>query len=109
MADKRPLPALWLKEARGSTSHHGAGLGGKQPDSGVTPPGSTLMTGDRKATDIKTALAFSWKLQPPSLILVFILDSDTSPASSLQSAVERNRMGEKGWKGKPTQAWRASD
>lgn len=50
MADKSPLPALWLKEARGSTSRHGAGLGGKQPDSGVTPPGSSLMTGDRKAT-----------------------------------------------------------
>lgn len=49
MADKSPFPALWLKQARGSTSHHRAGLGGKQPDSGFTPHGSSLMTGGRKA------------------------------------------------------------
>lgn len=57
MADKSPFPALWLKQASGSPSHHGAGLGGKQPDSGFTPPGSSLMTGGRKAGPRRLAAA----------------------------------------------------
>lgn len=36
VAAESPLPTLWLKQARGSTSHHREGLGGKQPDSRAT-------------------------------------------------------------------------